>query len=307
LDLGAHLPILDMRGEGFPPRRIVDCAEAATDLGFAALSANDHMLFSRPWLDGPAALASVVEHSGELPLATTTMLSVVRGPAPTAKTLAALDLLSGGRLEPSLGPGSSRRDYEAAKVPFEERWARYDESLRWVRAALDGEPIRGSSRFYPPPAPLEPRPSRHLPLWVASWGSPAGLRRVARHGDGWMASAYNTDAEAFARARESLAAELASEGREAAGFPAALASMWTWVARDAGDAERTLTEVLAPLVGRPADELRDRVCVGSPEEIAAKLRRYAEAGCDRLFIWPLGDEIAQLELVAREVVPALGA
>src|SRR3954470_24610888 len=91
-------------------RRVVDTAR---DCGFAAVSANDHFVFSTPWLDGPAALASMVERSGEMTLATTLSLVVLRGPLAVAKTLAALDVLSEGRLIAALGPGSSKRDYDA--------------------------------------------------------------------------------------------------------------------------------------------------------------------------------------------------
>src|SRR4029077_340474 len=89
--------------------------------------ANDHLLFSRPWLDGPTALAAVIEESGSMQLATTVSLPVLRGPVPLAKTLAALDVLSAGRLLVAVGPGSSAQDYAAVGVPFDERWRRFDE------------------------------------------------------------------------------------------------------------------------------------------------------------------------------------
>jgi alkanesulfonate monooxygenase SsuD/methylene tetrahydromethanopterin reductase-like flavin-dependent oxidoreductase (luciferase family) len=303
MEIGVHLPLLDFRGEGFSSSRIRDAAETARDLGFDAISANDHMLFPRPWIDGLSALASVVGQSGDLPLATTTVLPVIRGPVPTAKALAALDLLSGGRLVPSLGPGSSERDYAAVGVPFEERWARYDECVRIVRGLLRGEAIEGPLRFNPEPPPLEPRPGRAVPIWIASWGSEAGLRRVARLGDGWLASAYNTYAEDLSRGRAILERELEAGGRDPKGFPAAVATMWTWVAGGREEAEEVLREILVPMLGRPADELRDRVAVGTPAEVAGLLAGYAAAGCDRVYMWPLGDESRQLELIAREVFP----
>ena len=89
-----------------------------------ALCANDHLLFGRPWLYGPTALAAVLEASGAMTLATTVSIPVVRGPILTAKTLGAINLLSGGRLVVGVGPGSSERDYMAVGVPFQERWKR---------------------------------------------------------------------------------------------------------------------------------------------------------------------------------------
>ena len=57
-----------------------------------------------------------------------------------------------------------------------------------------------------------------------SWGSDAGLSRVARLADGWLASAYNTTPDGFAQARASLAEKLSERGRDPTGFPNGLAT-----------------------------------------------------------------------------------
>ena len=168
-------------------------------------------------------------------LATTVALVALRGPVPLAKALAALDVLSDGRVVAGVGPGSSERDYDAIGVPFEERWERFDDavaSLRWL--LLPGSGLA--------PAPRRPG---GIPIWIGSWGSKAGLRRVARLGDGWLASAYNTTPDVFKTAKESLAEQLHAQGRGPDRFPNALATMWTWVTQNARDAERVLQEVLA--------------------------------------------------------------
>ena len=67
-----------------------------------------------------------------------------------------------------------------------------------------------------------------------------------------------------------------------------------------------LADVLAPILRRDPDELRAQVCVGTPEHCAELLTRYAEAGCERVYLWPLGDERRQLELIAGEVAPQIG-
>jgi alkanesulfonate monooxygenase SsuD/methylene tetrahydromethanopterin reductase-like flavin-dependent oxidoreductase (luciferase family) len=74
--------------------------------------------------------------------------------------------------------------------------------------------------------------------------------------------------------------------------------MWTWVTEDRAEADRVLGDVLAPLLRRDPDELRGQVCVGSAGHCAELLARYAEAGCGRVYVWPLGDEPRQLELIA---------
>jgi alkanesulfonate monooxygenase SsuD/methylene tetrahydromethanopterin reductase-like flavin-dependent oxidoreductase (luciferase family) len=279
LELGIHLPLMEFGDEGLSLARLTRAVDAARECRFAAVSANDHFLFGTPWLDGPTALAAVVERSGSMELATTVALVSLRGPIQLAKAIAALDVLSEGRVIAGVGPGSSERDYDAAGVPFDERWARFEDSVERLRGLLGAE------------SPLSPAPARPggVPIWLASWGSRAGMRRVGRLGDGWFASAYNTTPEAFASARESLPT----------GFPNALVTMWTWITPSAEDADRVLREVLGPLLRRDPDTLRDKLCVGSPQQCAELLSRYAEAGCERVHLWPLGDEPRQIELAER--------
>jgi len=83
-EYGAHLPLADL---GATPSlaSLKTYARAADALGYTYLCANDHLLFSRPWLDGPTALAAVIEESGSMQLATTVSRPVLRGPVPLAK------------------------------------------------------------------------------------------------------------------------------------------------------------------------------------------------------------------------------
>jgi len=289
--------------------RLAGAVDTARDCGFSAVSANDHLVFQTPWLDGPVALASMIERSGRMALATTVSLATLRGPVPLAKMLAAIDVLSEGRLVAALGPGSSERDYRILGIPFEERWKRFDEAIAVLRALLKGQPVPEQPRFYPVPSDVELTPGPYrpggIPLWIGSWGSRAGLARVARAADGWLGSAYNTTPEGFSEARGALVRALEEHGREADGFPNSLATMWTWVSKDRAEGDRVLADVLAPVLRRDPDELRAQVCVGPAEHCAELLSRYAEAGCDRVYLWPLGDEVHQLELVAEAIVPEL--
>jgi alkanesulfonate monooxygenase SsuD/methylene tetrahydromethanopterin reductase-like flavin-dependent oxidoreductase (luciferase family) len=306
--LGVHLPLLEFQREGQSRSRLMDAVDAARECGLAAVSANDHFLYANPWLDGLTALTAAVERSGEMTLATTITLAPLRGPVPLAKALAALDLLSEGRLIAGVGPGSSKADYDALGIPFEHRWERFEESVSALRALLRGERPAKSSHFPFPGETLEPLPAQEggVPLWIGSWGSDAGLARVARLADGWLASAYNTTPERFAAARDSLAGKLAERGRDAAGFPNALVTMWTWVSEDRAETDRMLEDVLAPLLKREPDELRGQVCIGPAGHCAELLSRYARAGCEWVQLWPLGEERRQIERVAAEVMPRIG-
>jgi alkanesulfonate monooxygenase SsuD/methylene tetrahydromethanopterin reductase-like flavin-dependent oxidoreductase (luciferase family) len=276
VEYGAHLPLVDFGGGPAGLAELREYARHAAELGYRFLCANDHLVFRRPWLDGFAALAATIDASADMTLATTACLPVIRGPAATAKALAAIDILSGGRVVAGVGPGSSARDYELAGVPFEERWPRFDAAIRHLRRLL-GE--------------LEPRPGR-IPIWVASWGSAAGLRRVARLGDGWLASGYNTTPERFAAGVAALPDA----------FPNGIATMWLHVTEN--DPERTFADVLSPFLDRPLEAVRELALpVGSAEQCAERIRAFRDAGAQRVFVWPLTDDLRQLELFMERVVP----
>jgi alkanesulfonate monooxygenase SsuD/methylene tetrahydromethanopterin reductase-like flavin-dependent oxidoreductase (luciferase family) len=306
MDFGAHLPLMDFGAHPYTLDHLRTYTTTAAELGFAALAVNDHMVFSVPWLDGLVALAAMVEHAGEMTLTTTVALSVVRGPVPVAKTLGAVDRLSGGRLHVAVGAGSSADDYAAVGIDFSERWPRFDESIEALRSLWRPHDAPFVGRFYSTeglslqPAPAQPGGP---PIWIGSWGSKAGLRRVARLADGWLASAYNTTPASFGDARKLLRSDLVAHGKEPDDFPNALATMWCYITDDQREADRILTERLIPTVHRPEKVLRERLPIGPPEAFADKLTAFADAGVQRVFIWPVADEVNQLERFWNEVRP----
>ena len=213
MEFGAHLPLMDFGGHPYTLDHLIAYTKTAAELGFSTLATNDHMVFSVPWLDGPTALAAMVEHSGEMTLATTVALTVVRGPVSVAKSMGAIDRLSGGRVQVAVGPGSSADDYAAVGLDFAERWPRFDESISALRALWRPHDAPFVGQFYSTEGlTLLPEPAQHggPPIWIGSWGSGAGLRRVARLGDGWLASAYNTTPSAFGEAWQTLRSNLVS-------------------------------------------------------------------------------------------------
>jgi alkanesulfonate monooxygenase SsuD/methylene tetrahydromethanopterin reductase-like flavin-dependent oxidoreductase (luciferase family) len=237
---------------------------------------------------------------------TTVAVPAIRGPLALAKTLSALDVLSGGRVIAGLGPGSSARDYAAVGLDFEERWPRLDEAVKALRSYFNPAVTPFTGRFYSTedvtisPLPVQPG---GIPIWIGSWGSDAGLRRVARLADGWLASAYNTTPAIFAEARSKLEDELTRRKRDASTFPNALATTVMYLTNDDKEATRVLAEVVAPALNRKPEEIGARILVCSPEEAIDRLSRYAEAGLQEVCLWPPLDEVAQLERFAADVAP----
>jgi alkanesulfonate monooxygenase SsuD/methylene tetrahydromethanopterin reductase-like flavin-dependent oxidoreductase (luciferase family) len=280
---GAHLPIAGFDGLRPAAATLIECAEAAEALGYSTLCANDHLVFPIPWIDGLVALGVAAARTTSIGLMTTASLLVVRGPAPLGSAVAALAHLSGDRLAVCVTPGSTISDYESVGVPFDERWSRFDASLPAFRSYLDKAGVS-------------------FPLWIASWGSEAGLRRVARHGDGWLASAYHATPEHFAGCLRYLNNQLELAGKDSAHFSNAVATMYTYLTDDPAEADRMLRTLISPRQA-PSD-LRDRSLIGTVTDCTQKLRRLEAAGVGQVFIWPVADQVRQLtqfaELVASQ-------
>jgi alkanesulfonate monooxygenase SsuD/methylene tetrahydromethanopterin reductase-like flavin-dependent oxidoreductase (luciferase family) len=298
--LGVHLPLADLAGGGAASHAdLVAYTREARDLGFATVSANDHLFWRHPWLDGPTALASVISAAGDMAIATSVILPVVRHPVVVAKTLTTLATLARGPVIGGLGPGSSRTDHDAVGVPFEERWARFDEAMRCVTTLVRGEP-GPAGRFYratPVLAPVaEPRPQ----IWLGTWGSDRRIAATAPLADGWLASAYNATPDQYAAARGRLDGHLRNSGREPSTVPDAVATAWLHVSESPAEAEHVITDVLAPTLGRDPAELR-HLPIGSPEHCAQALAAYAAAGAREVLLWPLRDPILQLQRIAAAV------
>jgi alkanesulfonate monooxygenase SsuD/methylene tetrahydromethanopterin reductase-like flavin-dependent oxidoreductase (luciferase family) len=285
---GAHLPIAGFSGQLASRYALIDYAETAEALGFSTLCANDHLVFSVPWMDALVALGLAAARTSRVRLMTTAALLGVRGAAPLGSALAALQHLSEGRLEAAVTPGSSQSDYEATGGDFGSRWARFDAEVPRLRAYL--------KKVLPDAPP---------PIWIASWGSEAGLRRVARHGDGWLASAYHGTPQHIEESLAYLRGQLAALGKDPAGFPVALATTYLFVSEDPVVLRTALELVVSPTAA-PSD-LQDRLLIGTPEECVDRIRGLEAAGIEEIFVWPVRDELLQLRFFAEEVIPRVNA
>jgi probable F420-dependent oxidoreductase len=112
-----------------------------------------------------------------------------RNPVVLSKELATLDVLSGGRLVLGAGVGWCKEEYDAIGIPWEGRGKRMDDNLSALRAlwressaTFKGETVGFEAAY------CYPKPVRNSDIPILIGGeSDLALRRVARHGDGWIA------------------------------------------------------------------------------------------------------------------------
>ena len=140
--------------------------------------------------DSVVALAHVAGHTDRIGLGTATLCAPFTAPALLAKSMASLDVLSGGRLTVGLGIGWMPQEYAAAGVPFQRRGARMEEYLRCLQALWTQDPVEFDGEFYTVPrSHMGPRPVQrpHPPVLLGGTATPA-LRRAGRLAQGWIGS-----------------------------------------------------------------------------------------------------------------------
>jgi alkanesulfonate monooxygenase SsuD/methylene tetrahydromethanopterin reductase-like flavin-dependent oxidoreductase (luciferase family) len=129
------------------------------------------------------------------------------------------------------------------------------------------------------------------------------LRRVAKYGDGWMASAYNITPEGFSEKWKKLCRYAEELGKDPASIGNAVVTMFTYLSKNREKARQVAKSTLAPVLGRPMEELERLLPFGTPEQCIQKIRRLAEVGVRRVHIWPIQDELKQMEIFSDHVMP----
>ena len=160
-----------------------------------------------------AALTYLAAVTDTLRLGTGICLITQRNPVYTAKQVADLDVMSGGRVDFGIGVGWLREEFEALNMPFERRGQRADDHLGVMKALWTEDVSTYEGELYTlPKARLYPKPLQapHPPIHVGG-ESDAALRRAARLGQGWYG--FNRPPDQVPEALERLDRALAAEGR----------------------------------------------------------------------------------------------
>jgi probable F420-dependent oxidoreductase len=186
-------------------RALVDVAVWAERAGIGQVVLPDHVAIGprtdrypfgtfpvpedQPWPEPLTLLAAIASRTEQIRLATGVLVAPLRPAALLAKTVATLDVLSGGRVDLGVGTGWQAEEYEACGVPFAGRGARMDDALRAVAALWAGAPTTFASpttslrEIWSLPAPVQPG---GVPIWFGGPGTAKTAARIAELGQGWL-------------------------------------------------------------------------------------------------------------------------
>jgi probable F420-dependent oxidoreductase len=188
-----------------------------------------------------------------------------RNPVLTAKMLATIDVLSGGRIILTAGVGWLKEAFVALEADYDNRGAVTDEYLDVMKTIWQDRKPRYEGKFYDLPGGLQfnPMPIQkpHIPIWVGGVSPPA-LRRAATRGTGWLGVYQTLDDTAAMHQR--LAGLLVERDRDPADFTFAHRLRFQVTDGDGGD----------------------QPCIGSPQKIAESIHRYHDLGVGHLLLAP---------------------
>lgn len=190
---------------------------AAERMGFDSLWFGDHValpreqadIFGNAYLDALALIGFVAAATSTIRLGTNVLVVPYRDPVVTAKVVATLDVLSGGRIDLGVGVGHVAGEFAALGVRFEDRGAMTDEYLRAMRTlwAHDCASFEGRWVRFDDLCPLTRPLQDPLPLLIGGDG-PRSMRRALEHDAGWAPGQGTiADLERKVRQLDDLAAE----------------------------------------------------------------------------------------------------
>jgi F420-dependent oxidoreductase-like protein len=283
--------------------------QAAEDLGFAFVFRSDHFTNASPpekdSLELWTSLAYAASHTSRIEFGSMVAPVTFRHPAMTARVGAQIDDLSGGRLVLGLGAGWNEREHTMFGIPFHDvptRYAMFADALEITRLLLESDaPVSyQGAHFSLENAVLLPRPQRKTPVLIGGNGPRKTLPLAARYADEWNGVYLNAAAY---RERTRRLDELASGlGRDPKQIKRSLMTRAITAPDDAA-----LRSKLAP--GSTVEQLAERGAIaGVPSQIVDHIGRLVDAGVQRFMLqWLDQDDIAGLELLARDVLPQVQA
>lgn len=283
------------------PDIIRSTAVGAEQLGYDSVWVSDHVVvphanivnFGETVFDPLVTLGLVAGATRRVRLGTTVLIVPYRNAVVTAKMIASLDALSGGRVVFGVGAGWVAAESAALGVPFAERGAMTDEYLEamqelWVSPApsFAGKYTQFGGIVFEPKPVQKPHP----PIWVGGH-SRAALRRTAQFGAAWHP--INRAPDELRAGQAEIARLAQARGRSA---PPALTL-------------RNDIRIVRPGQSAPASARGGRVLAGEPSALADQIAELAACGVEHLvleFLSADGRELGeQMAVFADRVRPHL--
>ena len=182
-------------GPSAAPETLTRWVQLAEALGYHFIMTSDHIAitpdvqsrYPAPFYEPLSTLGWLAGITQTMEIGTTVIIVPYRHPLETARVLANVDQLSGGRLIFGVGVGWAQQEFEALGAPFRQRGAMTNEYLEAIKVLWTEDCASYEGRFVTfRDVTTSPRPMQqpHPPIWVGG-ASEAAMRRTARYAQAW--------------------------------------------------------------------------------------------------------------------------
>lgn len=264
------------------PKFVTEAVQAVEAAGFHSVWVPEHVIFIPEYasrypysdtgkvpgdpegvLDPFAVLTWIAAGTERIRLGTGICLVPQRQPVYTAKMVADLDYLSGGRVDFGVGIGWLKEEFDNLQMDFATRGARCLEYIDVMKAlwAPGVSSFKGEG-YTLAPCHFNPKPVQtpHPPVIFGGESAPA-LRRVASHGDGWYG--FDLSPEVLAQKLDALDAALQAQGRRRSDIQVFVGS----------NSQPVNDTTLAQYADLGVDQLIVPLMAGNMERLSARLER----------------------------------
>ena len=178
--LGIMMPTREDDGSPLRTDSLASAARRIEEAGFDTVWANDSI--GRPYssVDPLTVLTVAASVTSRLGLGTGVLQVPLRSPVDLAHRVMSTHLVCGDRLVLGVGVGSTRADFAACGIEFDERFRLFDRGLQVLDAMYAGEAPRIVGW---------PATAAKPPLLMGTWGGAQSIKRAAVEFDGWIGSA----------------------------------------------------------------------------------------------------------------------
>ena len=260
------------------PAQVAAVLEGMADAGIDHIVVGDHVSFFVGFgFDGLVHAAALSMLHPSLPVYTGVYLLPLRHPVPVARQLSTFAGMAPGRLVFGVGiGGEDRHEVAICGVDPATRGQRMEESLVLLRGLLTGAPTSFHGRFFDvDDAVIVPAPAPPIPI-VIGGRSDAAVRRAGRFGEGWIGIWVSP--ERFRGAVATVAEEAAAAGRAEVDWRHGM-TVWCGFADQRDTARELLASSMQAVYQLPFERFERYSPYGKPDDVAAFLAPYVEAGC----------------------------
>jgi alkanesulfonate monooxygenase SsuD/methylene tetrahydromethanopterin reductase-like flavin-dependent oxidoreductase (luciferase family) len=282
----------------------------ADGLGFDSLWTWDHLYpivgsHEGPIFEGWLTLAAWAEATERATIGLMVGANTFRNPALVAKMATTLDHISAGRAVLGIGGAWFETEHRAFGIEFGsspgERLRWLEEAVRIMRGMLHGERPSGDRYYKADATRNDPMPLQaHLPILIGGGGEKKTLRIVARYAD---ACNLGGGFENVKRKDEILRRHCDEVGRDESEIERTVGVGTCIIRDDPAEARRAFEAMFA---GNGNARPWDNQAVGTAEQVAEKLRPFAEIGFRHMIAgFPSPYDAESMERLVTEVRPML--